>query len=282
MSDRAPTPAEVAAHFGATWLAHVDLVEAQLAPVDDVLLARAELRPGESVVDIGCGRGPTARSAAEQVAPGGRVVGVDLAAPLVEAATRLPAPANVSWVAADAATEPLAGAPFDVALSRFGTIFFADPIPAMTHVRAHLRPAGRLVMAVWRHRDASEIMERPLEVAASVLADRDLAAEVPPPHAGPFAWGDDAFVADVLAGAGWTDVDVHDEVVDPHPGGPGCDPATATTMWQALGPLTAFREMDADVRDAIAAAVAADLAAGDGTTRSMGAALAIVTARNPG
>jgi len=280
-----PTPAEVVAqvvaHFGTAWSAHADLVEAQLAPVDDVLLAHADLRPGEAVLDVGCGRGPTARRAARRVGPGGRVAGVDVAAPLVAAAAAEPTPA-VTWVTADASADELPGAPFDVVLSRFGTIFFAEPVPAMTHLARHVRPGGRLAMAVWQERDRSEIMRRPLEVAARVLGPLGIEAEVPPPDAGPFAWGDPAFVTDVLSAAGWVDVAVHPSRLALHPGGAGCSPLDAATMWEALGPLTAYRDLDDEVRAAIRHAVADDLAAPDGTiTRPLDAAVAVVTAATP-
>jgi len=108
------------------WSAEADRLEAMLAPVDDeALLPAAAPTAGERVLDVGCGRGVTTRTAAVLTGPSGAVTGVDIAARLIEEATLVPVPAGsspISWVTADAATQPFPGGGFDVVVSRFGPL----------------------------------------------------------------------------------------------------------------------------------------------------------------
>ena len=117
------------------------------------VLDAAALRPGERVLDVGCGGGKTSLAAARLVGPGGAVVGADLSTPLTALAERRAADAdaqNVSFRVVDMQVETLEGAPFDIALSQFGVMFFDEPAAAFANIRAHLRPGGRIVFACWQ------------------------------------------------------------------------------------------------------------------------------------
>lgn len=126
----------------------------ELAAFDQPLLRAAAVRPGETVLDIGCGSGRSTREVARAARPG-RVIGVDISAPEIERARRRAAAErvdNVAYCRCDAQTHPFAEGVFDVAVSRFGVMFFDDPLAAFTNVARGLRPDGRLAILVWQAR----------------------------------------------------------------------------------------------------------------------------------
>src|SRR4051812_23759985 len=111
-------------------------------------------QPGQRVLDIGCGFGDTTQQIAAMVGPQGEAVGVDAAAKFIETAERenaeLGVP-NARFALADVQTSDLGG-PYDMAFSRMGTMFFANPVVALRNVRSSLKPGARLAMVVWRRR----------------------------------------------------------------------------------------------------------------------------------
>ena len=264
------------------WIEMAAALEAQLAPVSELLFERAALRPGESVLDVGCGTGPTTRRAARLVGGDGRVVGADVSAEMIEAASDRSVTdesASIEWVVADAASwHP--PRPFDVVISRFGVMFFDDPEAAFANLAAAASPGGRLCVAVWSTRESSAIFERPLRVTLEELADRGIDVTAPPSDAGPFSLGTPDDVVSMLGRAGWTDAEWHRHTVQlPVGGGVGPDEAAVTSM--SLGPVRAVTDglavEDTDaVRSAIASAYASELDA-DGHV-VIGATVGIVTA----
>jgi SAM-dependent methyltransferase len=180
------------------------------------LLEAMALQPGERVLDIGCGGGGLTIASAGAVAPGGMVVGADLSTSLLELATQRAAAAdtsNASFVVVDAQTGQIPGAPFDVAASQFGVMFFDEPVTAFANIRAHLRPAARLVFVCWQPVDRN-----PWHSSGAL---RPFLPPTPPPAAGksvvgPFAFGDIAQTTAILHDAGFTDVrsDTHETTVD--------------------------------------------------------------------
>jgi len=170
------------------------------------VLDAAALRPGERVLDVGCGGGKTSLAAARLVGPGGAVVGADLSTPLTALAERRAADAdaqNVSFRVVDMQVETLEGAPFDIALSQFGVMFFDEPAAAFANIRAHLRPGGRIVFACW------QAIERNPWFFAPAIANL-----LPPPPeplpgkspTGPFSLADPGRTADTLRSAGFVEV----------------------------------------------------------------------------
>src|SRR5438445_4351879 len=115
-------------------------------------------REGERVLDIGCGFGDSTLRIAQLVGPAGEAVGVDASPRFIEAASadaRESGAGNVSFRVADVQSASLGG-PYDLAYSRFGTMFFANPVAALRNVRSALAPDGELTMVVWRRREDND------------------------------------------------------------------------------------------------------------------------------
>src|SRR4051812_19646648 len=154
----------------ARWLRQAAGVEGQLAPVSDVLFAAARLQPGESVLDVGCGTGPTTYAAAAAVGPTGHVCGLDISGEMLAAAASAPpadadpaASAPIEWLEADPVAWSPPGPDRDVVLSRFGVMFFSDPAAAFANLARATRAGGRLAFACWQRRDESDLFRVPFE-----------------------------------------------------------------------------------------------------------------------
>jgi SAM-dependent methyltransferase len=174
--------------------------------VTNAALAAAAPQPGENVLDIGCGTGTTLLRLAEAVGPGGAVLGVDISEQQLTLARQRIAAAGATQarvVLDDAATHEFPPARFDLAVTRFGVMFFADPVAAFSNIRRAMKPGGRLLLAVFRPGP-----ENPW-TTASMAAIRHLVALPEPPgpeEPGQFSWGDAARVRRILGGAGFRDV----------------------------------------------------------------------------
>jgi SAM-dependent methyltransferase len=235
---------------------------AGLEPVSEVLFAAAALRPGERVLDVGCGTGPTTRRAALEVGPGGLVVGLDISPDMLAVAVAQPeqdGAAPLRWVTTDAAAwrpEPVA---FDVVLSRFGVMFFADPAAAFARLATAARPSGRLAAVVWRRRDESELFAVPLHAALDRLRRRGTTVDVPPDDEGAFSLHDPAAVTALLTGAGWSGVTCTPHQLQLPLCGGMAPPLVAAAILDSgpVGRVTA--QLDNDDRAAVATAITAAL-----------------------
>lgn len=180
---------------------------AELRCHNERLRAAYEIRSTDRVLDIGCGTGQTTRDAA-RLAPDGDAFGVDVDAGMVTRARELAAAervSNVRYEVGDAQTFPFRPAEFDVAISRFGMMFFADLGAAFRNVSRSVRPGGQLVMMVWQAHDRNEW---------AIAIDRAVAGDAPAPApAGgldPFSLAEPEIVREILASAGFTDVGFED------------------------------------------------------------------------
>lgn len=186
---------------GRRWVQNIDRVERMIEPLSERLLAMAAPRAGEKVLDIGCGGGVTSAALARAVGPSGRVLGVDVSAVILDVARqRFGTVANLEFALGDAAGMPLAPAGFDLLLSRFGVMFFADPVAAFTHLRAALAPGGRMAFICWRALDQNPWMAECVNAAFTVLPRPD---PQPPGAPGPYAFADGARLSGILATAGF-------------------------------------------------------------------------------
>jgi SAM-dependent methyltransferase len=167
-------------------------------------------RPGERALDVGCGFGDTTRQLAGLVGPGGEAVGVDAAERFIDTARREAAEediANARFLVADVQECELDGG-FDYAFSRFGTMFFANPVVALRNVRRVLVPGGRLCMVVWRRKLDNEWLHRAERVVERFLTRPDSTDE-PTCGPGPFSMADADTTTDVLVRAGFEDISLH-------------------------------------------------------------------------
>jgi ubiquinone/menaquinone biosynthesis C-methylase UbiE len=167
-------------------------------------------QPGQRVLDVGCGFGDTTQRIAGLVGPDGQAVGVDVAPRFIEDAVREAGEAriygaNVRFLVADV-QETLAGETgFDMAFSRFGTMFFASPVAAMRNVRGALSPGGRLVMVVWRRRTDNDWLYR-AQTIVEVIVQRPEEYDEPTCGPGPFSMADADTTSEILTHAGFTDI----------------------------------------------------------------------------
>jgi ubiquinone/menaquinone biosynthesis C-methylase UbiE len=169
--------------------------------------AAADIQADEHVFDIGCGAGQTTRQAACAAGGGGSVLGVDVYAAMIEQARRLTAAEqldNISYQCADAERYQFLASYFDVGISWFGTMFFADPVAAFTNISRALRPGARLVMLVWQRRDLNEW---------PTAIDEALSEATPPQPAttpNAFSLADPTTTRQILATAGFENVQLAD------------------------------------------------------------------------
>ena len=172
------------------------------------------------VVDVvhGTGGGDLSMAAAGAVGPGGSVLGVDLSADELDVARVRAAQRgidNVEFREADASRGDLGPQPADVLISRFGVMFFADPVAAFTHLRAAVRPGGRLAFVCWQSREDNEWTTVPADALAAVVTLSPAAPDAPPDG---FAFQDPARVRGILDAAGWIDIDLIDTARTVHLG----------------------------------------------------------------
>lgn len=265
---------------GQRWTDRQELQDRLLAPVLGILIDRAKPAPGEHVLDVGCGCGATTVAFAEKVGASGRVLGIDISAPMLERARqRAPKGAPVEFQLADATVHRFAPAAFDLLASRFGVMFFADPALAFANLRTALRPGGRVAFACWREPRANPWMIAPLQAAYKHVPKLP---QLGPEDPGPFSFASEERVHRILNDAGFSSIamEPHDFALDVAIG-QGLDAAVQRTF--DIGPVSRAVEgqspavvaaVTASIREVLAPFV-------KGRTVELPAAIWIVTARNP-
>ncbi len=189
---------------GERWRARQQDQDTLLAPVAELVLQRAAPSGGEVALDVGCGCGFTTIELARRVAPGGRVLGVDISGPmLARARERVPAGLPIDFIQADATAYAFEPGAADLLFSRFGVMFFAQPRKSFANIRRGLRSGARLTFACWREPQSNPWLMLPLE-AASRHVPRP--APVAPEDPGPFAFADEHRVRGILEAAGFGEV----------------------------------------------------------------------------
>ncbi|SEI61661.1 class I SAM-dependent methyltransferase [Achromobacter sp. NFACC18-2] len=269
---------------GERWVANQARLDAMVAVFGQAALEAAAPATGERALDIGCGAGASSLALAARVGAGGQVLGVDISEPLIGHARSLAhQETRVLFQVADASRAELPEGAFDILFSRFGVMFFDDPIAAFTHMRRALRPGGRVAFVCWRAAAENDWVRLPMGALKGIVPPNSLPDSEAP---GPFSFGDPARVAQILSSAGFTDIAIvpFDAAVPFGEGGTrdaAVDDAVKMTL--EVGPLSsALADQPDDIRARASAAVRAAFAelAGERSVTISGAAW-IVTARNP-
>jgi SAM-dependent methyltransferase len=196
---------------GPRWVGLAGFVEKRVQKVNDLLLARSVVTPGERVLEVGCGTGAATVPLAEVVGDTGEIVGIDISEPMLAAARERISHSglrNITLLRADAQVHAFEPNRFDLVASRFGVMFFADPVAAFRNLLGAMRPGGRLCFACWAALEENRHWLIPYEVAL-----RHLGPPAPkPPHApGPMAFAEPEYVRSVLERAGYEDIEIRRE-----------------------------------------------------------------------
>jgi SAM-dependent methyltransferase len=189
------------------WVQHQDIYDRLLEPFGTRVIEAASLAPGDRVLDVGCGCGATTVAAGRATAPG-TAVGVDLSEPMLAVArdrARRGGLDNVQFQAADAQSHAFDAHTFDVVMSRFGVMFFDDPVAAFSNIHGALQPDGRIVFVCWKDLFENEWLSVP---GAAILQYLPLPEAAPPGAPGPFAFADPEHVRRILTAAGFMDVSI--------------------------------------------------------------------------
>jgi len=246
-----------------TWTALQERLDAMFMPLTAKAMDAAAPAPGERVVDVGSGCGATVLELARLVGPQGRILGVDVSAPMAARANeRIAAAAlgNAQVLLADASTYSFEAAGADLLFSRFGVMFFADPAAAFANLRRAIRPGGRLLFATWRPMAENPWFVVPFQAAEHLLPPQPPAQPNAP---GPFALADPDRVTQILGAAGWTDIRLTRHDVPVCLAGPGQIIEAAEFAIRVGGLARALAEASPDLRQRAAQSIAEALPAYD-------------------
>jgi SAM-dependent methyltransferase len=222
---------------GQHWVAEAERYDRMTRSFGERIIEATAPEPGERVLDVGCGNGAVALAVSALVAPGGSVMGLDISGPMLAYARRRAEQAQIASVSfrqGDAQVYPLPQASFDAAVSRFGVMFFDDPVTAFANIGRALRPGGRIAFTCWRDLTVNDWLMVPAAAALQHVPMPDLGQPGAP---GPFSLADPDRVHQVLRDAAFTQTAV-EEVARPMPMGSSADDMLAfmrgTEMAQVL------------------------------------------------
>ncbi|MEH6359297.1 MAG: class I SAM-dependent methyltransferase [Amylibacter sp.] len=204
---------------GQKWIKFEDELDVVFGAVNEALIARAQPKFGERVIDIGCGTGATTRAFTQHLGQEGYVTAIDISEPLLSRARFRAKDVTVrtEYLLMDAQTDQIEGGPFDLATSRFGVMFFTDVIAAFQNIRSTLRPGGRLVVVGWAAMQDNPWLQVPRDGAATRLGQAD---KSDPNSPGPLGFQNTEHVTDLLEKAGFCEVAAERSLVTLRHSGP--------------------------------------------------------------
>lgn len=192
---------------GTVWVEAQELLDGMFRAFEEMLADAVESANARRVLDVGCGTGATTLAVARRLGAQGECVGIDLSQPMIELARMRAARENlaVEFIVGDAQTQGLNQTPFDMLVSRFGVMFFEDPVAAFTNLRGAMRAGGALRCAVFRSPAENPFMTAAERAAAPLLPGIPPRSPVAP---GQFAFADPRRVQGILEAAGWTSIEI--------------------------------------------------------------------------
>jgi len=239
------------------WVKDADTQDVMLGELGAAAIDACQIEAGQAVLDIGCGCGSTTLSIAARVGAGGRVLGIDISTPMLEVAMARLRERGLDHVAfenRDAATYPFEPESFDRAFSRFGVMFFTDPVVAFRNIRKALKADSRLAFVCWQAQNQNQWMEVPLRVVLRHVTPP------PPPQPnepGPTAFADPDRVRSILGNSGFGRIEV--ESLE-RPLTLGSDTRHAVERLMQVGPTgRLLRDADDKTKDAVATDLKAEL-----------------------
>ena len=191
---------------GRAWVETQDLLDRIMKPIGDSLIEALTLAPECRLLDVGCGTGSTTVAAARKIGTKDSCVGIDISEPMLAAARRRAEHegATITFLCANAETYPFVSQQFDAIISRFGVMFFADPVQAFSNLRKAARNQAELRLIVWRSAEDNPFMTEAERAAAPILSLQVRKANAP----GQFAFGDARNVNSILQKSGWKDAEI--------------------------------------------------------------------------
>jgi SAM-dependent methyltransferase len=238
---------------GRTWAELQAMLDDVLRPFETLLTEQALATSGRDILDIGCGAGATTLAIAQALGDEARCVGVDISAPLIAAARARAASAgmhHVAFIKGDAQAYPFEDQSFDIIVSRFGVMFFDDPVAAFRNLRRAARDGATLAFAAWRSPAENDFMTAAERAVAPLLPSLP---ERSPDAPGQFAFARRERIEQILAASGWGSISV--DPVDATCTLPAADMLTYATRMGPLGLI--FQDLDRSLQQRIAAALRA-------------------------
>ena len=186
---------------GRAWVDQQELLDRMFKGLEELLAEEVVASGRNSILDVGCGTGSTTLAIARAVGVQGACIGIDVSGPMLAAAK-----AHAAWessrarfIHADAQTYDFGAASFDLIVSRFGVMFFDDPVAAFANLRRAARDRAELRLFAWRSADENEFMTTGERAAAPLLESVPMRSDGP----GQFAFADETRVRRILSESGW-------------------------------------------------------------------------------
>ena len=232
---------------GDLWVTLQPRIDTMLATFGDKALDTLNPQSGERILEIGCGTGTTTLALGERVGASGEILAADLSRPMLNKAierANVSAEDSITFVEADAQVHNFPTAAFDAVYSRFGVMFFDNPVAAFRNIRKAVRPGGRMAYVCWADRKANPWIRIPAGAAKAFL---DLPAPPPDDAPGQFSMENEHRVQQILHDAGWSDIGLERFTVD---GSIGSNAADAASFITKMGPMSEpFALADSDTQN---------------------------------
>ncbi len=193
---------------GEIWVSLENNINKMLGPLGDHAIKILEPRDGEKIIDVGCGTGSTSQTLSNLVGETGLVTGIDISKPILDFAiekAKINKINNLNFVLADAQNFHFLSKNYDAVFSRFGIMFFEDPIIAFENIRNSLKDNGRLTFICWRNREKNDWINLSSNIASQFL---ELPPKTNPKEPGPFALEDNGYIEEILIKSGWKNITI--------------------------------------------------------------------------